>query len=90
MRTVRHLVRVVGRVQGVGFRFATRSAAINYGITGCCRNLPDCSVEIEAEGDPQQVALFIEWCRQGPPRARVDVISMSELPPAGFSTFKIL
>jgi acylphosphatase len=42
----------IGQVQGVGFRFTTRSIAKKLGITGTVRNLPDGSVEMIAQGTP--------------------------------------
>ena len=41
---------IQGWVQGVGFRYAARKMAFQYGINGFVRNLPDGSVYIEAEG----------------------------------------
>ena len=46
---------VRGRVQGVGFRYATVSEARRLGLAGWARNAPDGSVEILAEGDPAAV-----------------------------------
>ncbi|HEX4700775.1 MAG TPA: acylphosphatase [Pseudonocardiaceae bacterium] len=41
---------VHGHVQGVGFRWWTRSRALALGLTGSARNLPDGRVEVVAEG----------------------------------------
>ena len=43
--------RVLGRVQGVGFRYYVMSAAMELGLTGWVRNRRDGSVEVLAEGD---------------------------------------
>lgn len=40
-----------GTVQGVGFRYYTQSLARSLGVKGFVKNLPDGSVEIEAEGE---------------------------------------
>lgn len=42
---------VRGRVQGVGFRWWTRSAALRLGLVGSAANLADGRVEVIAEGD---------------------------------------
>ena len=49
-----------GRVQGVGFRFATRNLAITYDVTGFVRNLPDGRVELIAEGPKSEVEGFVQ------------------------------
>jgi len=41
---------VSGRVQGVGFRWWTRSQAEQLGLVGTASNLPDGRVEVVAEG----------------------------------------
>lgn len=61
-----------GRVQGVSYRASTVMAADARGLTGWVRNLPDGNVELEAQGDDAQVDSLLEWCREGPPAARVD------------------
>lgn len=47
---VRLTARVRGRVQGVGFRWWTRSRALELGLVGSATNLHDGSVEVVAEG----------------------------------------
>lgn len=54
---------VHGRVQGVGFRWATKDAARGFEITGTVRNLPDGSVEILVAGEEEEIAAFIEEIR---------------------------
>jgi acylphosphatase len=49
-----------GRVQGVGFRYSTRSIARNYEITGFVRNLTDGRVEVVAEGAADQLGGFLD------------------------------
>ena len=39
-----------GSVQGVGFRYAVKSLARGFEVTGTVRNLPDGRVELLAEG----------------------------------------
>jgi acylphosphatase len=47
-----------GRVQGVGFRYTTKTVATGFEITGAVRNLPDGRVELIAEGDRAELAAF--------------------------------
>jgi acylphosphatase len=72
-------MRVVGRVQGVGFRWYTRVAARELGVVGKVRNLPDGSVEIEAAAAPEVLERFRERVRQGPSGARVTAIEELEI-----------
>lgn len=66
---------ISGEVQGVGFRASAYQYAMRLGVTGWVRNLADGRVEIVAEGEQQQLALFTEWSRNGPSYAKVsDVI----------------
>ena len=67
----RTIVRVEGRVQGVGFRWFTREAALQAGVTGTVRNLPDGAVEAVAEGTPDELRRWLSQVRQGPPMSRV-------------------
>jgi acylphosphatase len=59
---VKRRVQVIysGRVQGVGFRYSTRSVACGYEVTGFVRNLPDGRVELVAEGEENEVRAFLE------------------------------
>ena len=81
---------IKGRVQGVFFRAYTRDAAIQAGVAGWVRNLPDGRVEAVFEGDPEKVREVIEWCRQGSPFSRVEQLEVNEEPFTGeFDKFAI-
>lgn len=64
--------RVVGRVQGVGFRWWTRAKARELGVGGTVRNEADGSVVVHAIGPLDALARFAEALRAGPASARVD------------------
>lgn len=74
---------VSGHVQGVSYRAAAADAARRLGICGWVRNRPDGTVELEAEGATEQVALLLEWCGRGPPAAHVDNVASTDLAPTG-------
>jgi acylphosphatase len=87
---VRKRLRFTGRVQGVAFRASTVTAAQALGLAGWVANRADGSVEAVAEGDEAGMAVFIRWCHQGPPAARVDHIEVTDEPvhstlPASFT-----
>ena len=47
-----------GRVQGVGFRYTTKTVACGFDVTGAVRNLSDGRVELVAEGSRQELEEF--------------------------------
>ena len=49
-----------GRVQGVGFRYTTRSIAHRHPVTGWVKNLPSGTVELLVEAEADQVAGFLD------------------------------
>jgi acylphosphatase len=84
-----HLI-ISGYVQGVFFRASSAQAARKLHLCGWVRNLPDGRVELLAEGEDSMLDRMIEWCRRGPPGARVDDISIEwsgEL--SGWTEFQI-
>jgi acylphosphatase len=72
---------ICGRVQGIGFRAFVYDHAIHEGISGFAKNLPDCCVEVMAEGEAEAMQRFERAIRQGPSGARVDNVEVDELPP---------
>jgi acylphosphatase len=83
-------VRVRGRVQGVYYRASTQETAAALGLCGWVRNCPDGSVELIAEGPGEALEQLLEWCRRGPPAARVDACeSTSEAATGEFRDFGV-
>jgi acylphosphatase len=65
-------IRVHGRVQGVGFRYALRDEAQRLGVSGWVRNCADGSVEALLQGESRAVEALVHWARRGPRAARVE------------------
>ena len=63
---------VYGYVQGVFFRAFVSRRAIELGLTGYVRNLPDEAVEVLAEGERKQLEKLISHLKVGPPAAKVE------------------
>jgi acylphosphatase len=59
---------VAGTVQGVGFRWWTRSRALELGLVGTATNLPDGRVEVVAEGRRHGCERLLELLAEQPPR----------------------
>lgn len=72
--------RVRGRVQGVAYRASTRHEAQRLGLAGWVRNMPDGSVELEAQGPTDTVDALLAWCRKGPSLAQVTSVDVTDLP----------
>lgn len=72
-------VRIIGRVQGVGFRWFAVTEAERLALRGWVRNAADGSVEIEAAGPEADIAEFRRRLERGPPAARV--VRLDELEP---------
>ena len=70
---------VRGLVQSVGFRMFVYREATMRNLSGWTRNLPDGSVEIEAQGDRAVVEELVGRIGIGPSRARVKSISVMEI-----------
>ena len=81
---------VHGRVQGVFFRdFVTRQAR-RLGLTGLVRNLPCGAVEVQAEGEREQLAELVRYLEAGPPAARVEKVLAKWSEYSGdYATFKV-
>lgn len=69
------LLRIGGRVQGVGYRNALQAEATRLGIKGWVRNRSDGSVEALAAGPAPALDQLVAWARRGPPAARVGELS---------------
>lgn len=82
-------IQVHGRVQGVGFRYATRKEASRLGLQGYVRNEEDGSVFIEAEGEESALETFLQWCHRGPPMARVDRVIVDRGVVRGYDSFSV-
>lgn len=86
---VRRHVRVYGRVQGVYFRASVAEQARLNDVAGWVRNLVDGSVEAVFEGSEPAVARVIDFCRSGPPAARVDEVRVDAAPARGVRGFAL-
>jgi len=83
-------ITVTGKVQGVTFRETTKYVADQSGIKGLVRNEKDGSVYIEAEGEEWILDSFLEWCNEGPDRAKVESCVTEEGAVRDFQDFVIM
>jgi acylphosphatase len=82
--------RVIGRVQGVGFRFFTERVAEEVGVSGYVMNCTDGSVEVMAEGERNNLKELLWQLNQGPRGALVEKVEETWGPYTGrFSEFTV-
>ncbi len=74
----RVLINLFGKVQMVGFRYSTLQKAEELKLVGTVENLRDGSVEIEIQGEEENIDKFIEWSKLGPPYANVKKIIVED------------
>lgn len=86
------LAHVHGHVQGVGFRWWTRSRALELSLAGYAKNLDDGRVEVAAEGDQEGVDKLKALLEEQPSTAnrpgRVDHVQVQYTDPKGAEGFE--
>jgi acylphosphatase len=75
------LLRIRGRVQGVGYRAFVHAQATRLGLHGWARNRSDGSVEVLVEGQRDALEALTRSLRRGPPGARVAELVEREASP---------
>jgi len=70
---------IAGRVQGVFYRATTRLKALELGVQGHAKNLPDGRVEVLACGETEQIEQFVQWLWQGSPASHVTEVQVEDV-----------
>lgn len=81
---------VRGRVQGVGYRAFVERVALELGLAGYARNLPDGRVEVVAEGPEEALRALLEKLKEGPRLARVEGVEAHLKEAQGLRGFRTL
>lgn len=76
-------VRIVGRVQGVGFRWFAREEARRLGLSGWVTNRAGGDVELEAGGEPSSLERLRRAIEVGPAGAQVERVELIDEESAG-------
>lgn len=88
---MRHInIKVRGKVQGVFFRASTKAVADQMGVKGLVKNEKDGSVYIEAEADVITLEMFIEWCNEGPEKAKVENVQVEDGEVKNYRNFEVV
>lgn len=72
-QSVRLSAYVHGHVQGVGFRWWTRSRALELGLTGYAANKPDGRVQVVAQGSREACEQLLDLLNGGDTPGQVDL-----------------
>jgi acylphosphatase len=86
---IRRRIVARGNVQGVFFRDTTRRRAESLGVAGSATNRGDGAVEVVVEGEPDAVESMVRFVREGPGRADVSDVDVTEEEPEGLSGFDV-
>ena len=88
-------IKIIGRVQGIGFRRWAEDIGAQLHLSGWVRNTSDGAVEIMAKGEQTSINQFLEKCHTGPTFAMVlgiqpVIMPTSTPPPIEEGVFKIV
>ncbi|WP_370642480.1 acylphosphatase [Virgibacillus salidurans] len=85
----KHLV-ISGHVQGVGFRYSAMQKAKEFKLNGWVRNKENGTVELEVEGDGNQINLYMDELKNGFNRfIQVDNIEITSQQEKGYDDFAV-
>lgn len=88
---LRLTARIIGVVQGVGFRYWTARKADELYLKGTVRNSADGSVELVAEGSAADVDSIVKWLRSSRAPGRVEDVDFQVSDATGeFDDFRII
>ena len=90
MKKKNYKLHITGRVQGVFYRKSTQETAVELGLKGWVRNEADGTVKVEVEGSEDQLKEFVDWCKEGPPAAKVENVDIEESALKGYRSFEVI
>ena len=81
---------VSGRVQGVFFRSNVKNKALELGLKGHAKNIPDGNVEVVVEGDEEKINELISFIKKSPGISKVSNIDIKHKELENFKGFEII
>jgi acylphosphatase len=85
---VTKLLKISGRVQGVGYRDWMQTRAVALNLAGWVRNRADGTVEALVSGSAETVDVIISACHEGPHFAEVSTVYAEEAGAPDHADFK--
>lgn len=86
--TTIHII-IKGKVQGVFYRDTAQKLADKLGLTGWIKNTKDGNVEAMVSGDNIELDQFVQWCKLGSEKAKVEDVSFDTVEDKQFTGFTI-
>lgn len=83
-------INIKGRVQGVGFRYATVRKAEFLGAKGFVHNEMDGSVTIVVSGNDRETRLMEKWIRDQETPGHINSFTVEEYPEETFEDFRVV
>ena len=80
---------VTGKVQGVGFRWASQEEARRLGVGGWVANDVSGCLSGYVQGAPESVEEFLKWLKKGPKTAKVRKVDSEAAEVEGYRLFTI-
>jgi acylphosphatase len=88
MPTIHLLIK--GKVQGVFYRTTAKKIADKLKLTGWIKNTINDDVEATVTGGEEQLQQFINWCKKGPEKAKVEDVITTQETETPFNDFEIV
>ena len=73
---LQYKLKIIGAVQGVGFRYFVRQEAARLELAGAVWNCPDGSVEVVVQGEEAILEQLVEQCKLGPIYSKVATVDV--------------
>ncbi|WP_080237441.1 acylphosphatase [Spirosoma rigui] len=81
------IIRIRGELGGTLFRQEARQKGEKLGLVGHAQIEPDGALRIDAEGDPDRLEEFVDWCKKGPEGTEVQQVHVADGELQGFDRF---
>lgn len=81
------IIRISGQLGGTLFRQEARQKGEKLGLTGHAQIEPEGELRIDAEGEPDALDEFVNWCKKGPEGTKVQGVQVADGPLQGFDRF---
>jgi acylphosphatase len=65
---------IEGRLQGMNFRYQAQEQARKLELCGFIRTLADGRIEIEVQGQKEQIEKLLDWCQLEPHSSHIKTI----------------